>query len=103
MIENCNFIHYDDGTVSVNPKICSKLSGFGTAELFKHSQGDKAKSFKCSKRGSILGKIQYQSPNIVDGKAYDARKADNWALGMMLYHCVIGKAYDARKADNWAL
>ena len=46
--------------------------------------------FKCP---SLVSELQYQSPNVVNGDDYemDARKADIWSLGMMLYHCAVGK------------
>eukprot|EP01083_Nonionella_stella_P030849 84534_1 len=70
-------------TISRAPMI--QLCDFGSAELFEDEV------FECNKQSSVLREAQYQSPLVSDGKIYDARKADIWALGSMLWHCLIGQ------------
>lgn len=80
-----------DGSVDVNPNISAKITGFACAELFKiEKKKSTSESFKCDKEASIFQDVEYQSPQILNEDVYDARKADIWALGMMLIHCLLG-------------
>ena len=91
MLKNGNFIENEDGTISINGAVSAKLCDFGVAEIFKPKHDGDHRAFRCVKTGSILGEIQYHSPRILDKEVYDARKADNWALGMMLFECFFGR------------
>eukprot|EP01084_Bolivina_argentea_P025756 47896_1 len=71
--------------VTVHRRVTIKLCDFGSAELFRDG------FFMCSKQSSVLREVQYQSPLVVSNETYDARKADVWALGIMLVHCLIGR------------
>lgn len=81
--------------MEVNPNTSSKLSSFGYAEMFgvdeKHNADSDTAPFECDKPSSIFRNVQYDSPQLLDNMTYDARKADNWALGMMLIHAFIGE------------
>ena len=56
--------------------------------------------FLCQKQALFYQNVQYLSPKLYDGDVYDARKADIWAMGMILYECVIGKPlYKRRNID----
>eukprot|EP01084_Bolivina_argentea_P203837 348074_1 len=87
MLKNSDFTENDDGSVIINGAISVKLCDFGRAEIFNLYTNN----FNCVKLGSILGEIQYQSPNILNEQVYHANKADNWALGMMLFECIFGQ------------
>eukprot|EP01084_Bolivina_argentea_P019433 36122_1 len=86
MLKNVEFVLDAETTsISVSQNIGVKLCDFGSAEIF----GDGV--FACDKRCSILREAQYQSPLLAGGQTYDARKADMWALGSMLFHCLMGQ------------
>ena len=38
-----------------------------------------------------VGTIPYMAPEIVEGKAYDGKKADIFSLGVILYFIVLGR------------
>ena len=46
--------------------------------------------FRCSKQHLSLDNEGYLSPNIHNDLFYDARKADSWSLGVILYFMLIG-------------
>jgi len=90
MLENALFVENDkDASISLTGDISVKLCGFGVAEVFAVGQHD---NFACVKLGSTTGDIQYQCPKMVAEDPYDARKADVWALGMILFECIFGEA-----------
>eukprot|EP01084_Bolivina_argentea_P019432 36121_1 len=86
MLKDAEFvIDPETSVITISRSIGIKLCDFGSAELFEDGV------FECTKRCSILREAQYQSPLLVGRQTYDARKADIWALGSMLFHCVIGQ------------
>eukprot|EP01083_Nonionella_stella_P065516 171743_1 len=86
MLKGAAFIiHPETNLVTVHRGVTIRLCDFGSAELF----GDGA--FACNKKSSVLRKLQYQCPELLKNETYDARKADIWALGIMLFHCLIGR------------
>lgn len=88
MLQNAVFTEpNDDGKIGINGDISVKLCGFGVAEVFAGKHGN----FDCVKLGSTTGDIQYQSPAMVAEDPYDARKADVWSLGMILFECMFGE------------
>lgn len=108
IVQNCEFFTYPDGKVEVNPNASIKLTGFGLAVPFDIDEKDGM--FQCDSPSSELQGIEYSSPEILNDKTYDGRKADNWALGMMLVHALMGKPlYDSnlfvQKNENayWSL
>ena len=86
IIKNSKFIKNEDGTVSINPKICVKIVDFGCAEIFNPGKYD---NFKCGKV-TLTGKYQYRAPQVYHNIIYDARKADIYQLGVILYHMSVG-------------
>eukprot|EP00484_Ammonia_sp_Unknown_P002370 CAMPEP_0197074308 /NCGR_PEP_ID=MMETSP1384-20130603/211042_1 /TAXON_ID=29189 /ORGANISM="Ammonia sp." /LENGTH=662 /DNA_ID=CAMNT_0042513149 /DNA_START=201 /DNA_END=2190 /DNA_ORIENTATION=+ len=99
------FIENEDGTVSVNPSISAKLVDFGRSELFKvksttaSTDAEKANPFLCTKHEARMEDVQYLSPRQYQEEAFDARAADMWALGQMLYACCVGAPLYASMAD----
>ena len=87
MLENAVFIQNTNGSIGITSDISAKLCDFGVAEVF----AGKHDNFQCVKLGSTTGAIQYQSPKMVAEEPYDARKADVWSLGMILFECVFGE------------
>eukprot|EP01084_Bolivina_argentea_P019431 36120_1 len=86
MLKGATFmIDADTSLITISRRIGVKLCDFASAELFEDGV------FKCDKKCSILREAQYQSPLLGDRQTYDARKADIWALGSMLFHCLTGQ------------
>ncbi|MBM4292570.1 MAG: serine/threonine protein kinase, partial [Deltaproteobacteria bacterium] len=70
-----------------------KVLDFGIAKLV-HDHPD-AKSSNLTKGDMIFGTPQYMAPEQIRGKPVDAR-IDVYAVGVMLYQCVVGKLpYDS--------
>jgi len=86
IVKNGNFIKNEDGTVSINPKICIKIADFGCAEIFNPGKYDNFKCGKCT----LTGSYQYCAPQVYENIIYDARKADIYQLGVILYHMSVG-------------
>ena len=61
-----------------------KIFDFGCSEIFKNND------FRCDKFATALNRIQL-APKMHDYHQYDARKADLWAFGIMLYEALIGQ------------
>ena len=98
-MDNASFHHHIDGTVSLNRKLSARLTNFGNCELFHQND----LSFDCYKECEWFNDgIQYQSPQMVTGDKYDARKADIWSLGMMLYHCAVGQPLYTQITEQWS-
>eukprot|EP01083_Nonionella_stella_P076797 209431_1 len=72
------------GTVTAKRSTTIRVCGFGSAELFKNGV------FKCYKPCSVMRPMQYQSPALKEEVTYDARAADIWALGAMLFQSLTG-------------
>ena len=66
-----------------------KLSDFGFASKLDR---------KTAKMNSHIGTQPYMSPEIIERKTYDGKKADIFALGVILYIIVIGR-YPFREAN----
>eukprot|EP01083_Nonionella_stella_P050238 133694_1 len=85
MLQNVRFIGDKNG-VSIDTKICIKLCDFGASEAF---EGD---MFWCMKDGLSIDNECYLAPNVFNGFEYDARSADCWCLGIILFECMtVGK------------
>merc|ERR1719361_154587 len=96
MVFNCSFIEKPDGSVKVNPEIGVKIIDFGVAELFDIERG----SFDCMKNRLTIDNGAYVAPKVFANDIYDARSADIWSLGMILYQMSVGeKPYEPE--DVW--
>ena len=71
----------------VSGKITIKLSDFSLAEIFDRQKGGGNANFDCDKMGPSS---PYVCPEMVEGAIYDARKADMFALGHILYYALVG-------------
>eukprot|EP01083_Nonionella_stella_P140642 431702_1 len=102
MIVNGTFIeNKDDGTFTVDPNIQIKLVDFGLAEMFRQThpketnngEGEDGEGttndFACNKHG-ITDKHYLSAPRVFLEEEYDARKADVWSLGVLLYQLATG-------------
>eukprot|EP01084_Bolivina_argentea_P157643 274693_1 len=83
ILQNVKFISNQDGTVSINQSIMIKICDFGLAEVFKDGQ------FKCDKHG-ITDSLLYSAPKVFSGDIYDARCADMWSFGILLFYMNTG-------------
>eukprot|EP01084_Bolivina_argentea_P253437 425696_1 len=72
-------------TVTAKRSTSIRVCDFGSAELFQNGV------FECDKPCSVLRPLQYQSPALIDEVTYDARAADIWALGAMLFESLTGQ------------
>jgi len=59
------------------------MGDFGLAVMFD------GKDFKCNR---YVGKCGYQAPKVHAGKLFDARAADMWSLGVVLFMLTVGSA-----------
>jgi len=87
MLANAEFIEDSNGLISINPAVTVKLSDFSKAEIFDVTKTMSSKSktpFGCAKY-SIDADIELMSPKLQTEEVYDARAADCWAFGMMLF------------------
>ncbi|CAJ0573622.1 unnamed protein product, partial [Mesorhabditis spiculigera] len=57
-----------------------KLSDFGWAVM--HSEG--------TQRVTVCGTLDYLAPEMITNKPHD-KKVDTWAVGILLYECLVGK------------
>jgi len=65
-----------------------KLIDFGLAEVFTSRNKDNKISFKCNK---YVGKTAYKAPRVYSKKKpFDARAADCWSMGVVLFMMIIG-------------
>ena len=109
MLQNAKFIEDHNGKLKVDPNLSIKLVDFGVAEIFKVNPKVNPKgnprgnlrgnpkvnltvnSFQCNKQDANSEHYPYVAPKVFFGEIYDARKADIFSLGMVLYHCLVGK------------
>eukprot|EP01084_Bolivina_argentea_P024836 46239_1 len=84
MIVNGTFLeNKEDGTYTVDSNVQIKVVDFGLAEIFKEGH------FVCNKHG-ITDKHHLNAPRVFLEELYDARKADVWSLGVLLYELSTG-------------
>lgn len=86
MLQNADFIEQPDGTFKISDALSIKLGDFGVAELFPSNDN---MPFKCNKSRITIDNEIYVAPKIYDNESYDARSADLWSLGMILFQCMI--------------
>eukprot|EP00485_Elphidium_margaritaceum_P014194 CAMPEP_0202733614 /NCGR_PEP_ID=MMETSP1385-20130828/188259_1 /ASSEMBLY_ACC=CAM_ASM_000861 /TAXON_ID=933848 /ORGANISM="Elphidium margaritaceum" /LENGTH=604 /DNA_ID=CAMNT_0049399953 /DNA_START=107 /DNA_END=1921 /DNA_ORIENTATION=+ len=82
-VQNGNFVVLPNGECSVDPEIKIKFIDFGLAEFFNPLD-----AFQCVK---YCGKTAYKCPEVYRQKmVFDARKADIWSLGVVLFCMAVG-------------
>lgn len=86
MIENAEFEQQRDGSYVASQRLKVRLIDFGVAELFSGG------SFACFKDRLSVEHGAYVAPEVFCNQVYDARKADAWSLGMILYRLVTNAA-----------
>merc|ERR1712228_378081 len=102
MISNGLFnISDEDGMVTIDRNVSCKIIDFGLAEVFK-VRGDNKKYFKYDPDEEVLGSFHinnkyqitannHQCPEIFNEKVYDARNADMWSFGVLLFFMHFGQ------------
>jgi len=89
LIKNATFVPIENDVNSdgkprftVNSNVQIKLCDFGLAEVFETDD------FECAK---FCGKTNYKAPEVYAKEvAFDARKADVWSLGVVLFCMLVG-------------
>jgi serine/threonine protein kinase len=89
ILKNAEFTVNKAGEIVIDSNISIKLGDFGLSELFKFDPEDEMDGFACSKESLFIDAISYCAPEVHEG-FYDARGADMWALGMILYTSAVG-------------
>ena len=87
MLQNVQFVENEDGMISIPAVVSIKLIDFGVAEIFNASRS----GFKCAK-DSLTIDHQYEAPSVQHGGFYDARTADMWSFGLLMYQLLTGQA-----------
>jgi len=73
---------------SINPNVQIKVCDFGLAEMFEADPVTKKRCFGCTK---FCGKTNYKAPEVyAKAGVFDARKADVWSLGVVLFCMLVG-------------
>jgi len=84
-IHNKNICHLDLSLENImifdSKNMYVKIIDFGLSSYFPNG------NFAYDKR---VGKVQYMAPEVYARKVYDAKKADIWSLGVMLFMMLIG-------------
>jgi serine/threonine protein kinase len=97
LIKNAEFIPADKDSkkyVTVNPNVQIKFCDFGLAEIFKANTVE----FECTK---FCGKTNYKAPEVYSkGGIFDARKADIWSLGVVLFCMLVGSPPYNKPVDS---
>ena len=86
------FIHRDikGANILVGDDGCVKLTDFGIARVISGRQTPlSSMSVELTRPGTILGTLQYMSPEQIEGKIVDIR-SDIYSLGVLMYHCLTG-------------
>jgi len=92
-VQNNKFILQADGTYTIDPNIKIKFIDFGLAEFF-----DPVDRFQCVK---YCGKTTYKSPQVYRAKEiFDARQADIWSLGVVLFCMAVGAPPYVKPSNN---
>merc|ERR1719273_2820759 len=91
LIKHGTFIPVQDGdemVFSINPNVQIKICDFGLAEMFEADPVTKQRCFECTK---FCGKTNYKAPEVYAKQGvFDARKADVWSLGVVLFCMLVG-------------
>jgi serine/threonine-protein kinase len=79
------FLTHDD-----NGDDLSKILDFGLAKFYAPVTTDE-KTARLTREGAVFGTPAYMSPEQVKGQGNVDHRADLWALGCMVYECLIGR------------
>lgn len=82
---HCSLCHLDLSleNVVINPKTkIVKICDFGLSLFFNKQQNTNQNTFLCTQ---YCGKPFYAAPEVVSKRPFDARLADVWALGVILF------------------
>lgn len=71
--------------MTINDAVSLKICDFGVATVFDDSVG-----FECSTQYLTVENEIYQAPQVQNGDAFDARSADMWAVGQVMYQALSG-------------
>ncbi len=82
--ENIFITKGDDG------EVLAKIVDFGLAKFYAPIDGDAAQQ-RLTREGAVFGTPAYMSPEQVKGQGQVDHRADLWALGCMVYECLIGR------------
>jgi len=85
-LKNADYIEESNGHLIINPHIAIKITDFSKAEVFADN------NFLCNNHlfASDSG-VQYFSPKKNEDTVYDAKAADMWSLGQILYLAIVGE------------
>jgi eukaryotic-like serine/threonine-protein kinase len=82
-----------------------KILDFGLAKMeqakAEAATGDTATMSQTSE-GTILGTLQYMSPEQIEGQTADAR-SDIFALGLVIYEMITDRRHESARAKLWHL
>ena len=80
----------NDNTIRIDPNIYLKIVDFGLSEIFSPYNRINTNPFKCDKWG-LKDSYQCTSPRVYNEFYYNAKKADIWSLGIILYKMLTNK------------
>merc|ERR1719361_627887 len=91
LIKHGTFVEMQDGdetVFTINSNVQIKICDFGLAEMFQEDPVTQQRDFMCAK---FCGKTNYKAPEVYAKEAnFDARKADVWSLGVVLFCMLVG-------------
>ncbi|BFZ61683.1 ATP binding [Saitoella coloradoensis] len=88
-LDNLNIVHRDikDENIVCDDELNVKLIDFGSAIILPpHKEGDGGARFT-----KFYGTMNFAAPEILQKRPYDPRKTEVWALGCLLYTCLVGE------------
>ena len=85
-------IHRDikSANILISQEGRAMLTDFGIARFVEDAQRTRADVTQLTRPGTILGTLQFMSPEQVQGKPVDAR-SDIYSLGVAMYQCLTGE------------
>ncbi len=83
--ENIFLTQGDDG------EVIAKILDFGLAKFYEPVAGSDQVQHRLTREGAIFGTPAYMSPEQVKGQGAVDHRADLWALGCMVFECLIGR------------
>eukprot|EP01084_Bolivina_argentea_P114614 204015_1 len=101
IVNNGNFIvNESDGSITIDRNLSCKIIDFGLSEIFADETMKNKPYFKYDPDEGLLGLFHvnskysiasnHQCPEIFNEEVYDARKADMWSLGVVMFYMHFG-------------